>query len=132
MEEPIFICNSDPHHLVPSFIGAIEILASKSKAKMKKLFRDIKTTIKIKPGSILEKLTQRHNVRENARLDKSQDDYDNEICASTQFLQIEKNQLTDLQESLERYCNILPVFGSNSAKYDLILNKSYLLPILVN
>ena len=33
---------------------------------------------------------------------------------------------------MERYCNVLPVFGFNSAKYDLNLNKSFLLPILVN
>ena len=43
-----------------------------------------------------------------------------------------KNQLNDNQESLERYCNVLPVFGFSSAKYDLNLIKSYLLPILVN
>ena len=35
----------------------------------------------------------------------SQDDCDNDICASTHFLEIQKNQLMDLQESLERYCN---------------------------
>ena len=40
--------------------------------------------------------------------------------------------MIDLQESLERYCNVLPVFGFKSAKYDLNLIKSYLLPILVN
>ena len=50
----------------------------------------------------------------------------NSILADT------KNQLIDLQESLQRYCNVLPVFGFNSAKYDLNLIKSYLLPILVN
>ena len=60
------------------------------------------------------------------------DDCDNETCASTQFLQIQKNQLIDLQESLERYCNVLPVFDFNSAKYDLNLIKSFLLPILIN
>ena len=26
--EPIFLCNSDPHHLVESFIGALENLAA--------------------------------------------------------------------------------------------------------
>ena len=95
---------------------------------MKNLFLEIETTIKIKLGSILEKLTQRHYRREQEDLD----DCDNEICASTQFLQIQKNQLIDLQESLERYCNVLPVFGFNSGKCDLNLIKSYLLPILVN
>ena len=43
-----------------------------------------------------------------------------------------KNQLIDLKETLESYCNVLPVFGFNSAKYDLNLINPYLLPILVN
>ena len=50
----------------------------------------------------------------------------------TQLLQTQKNQFIDLQDHLERYCNILPVFGFNGAKYDISLIKSYLLPILVN
>ena len=89
VEEPIFLCNSDPHHLVASFIGVLENLASQSKAKMKNLFLDIETTIKIKLGSILENLTQRHNRREQADLD----DCDNEICAPTQFLKIQKKSV---------------------------------------
>ena len=96
----------DPHHLVASFIGAPENLASQSKAKMKNLFLDIKTTIKIELDNILEKLSQCHNGRELARLDMSQDDCDSKTCALTQFLQIQKNQLIDLQESLECYCNV--------------------------
>ena len=45
---------------------------------------------------------------------------------------MQKNQLIDLQEHFERFCNTLPVFGFNSAKYNIKLNDSYLLPILVN
>ena len=45
---------------------------------------------------------------------------------------MQKNQLIDLQEHFERYCNVLPVFGFKSAKYDINLIKSYLLRILVN
>ena len=90
VEEPIFTCNSDPHHVVASFIGALENLASQSKTKKKNLFLDIETAIKINLGSILEKLTQRHNRRESTRFDISQDDCDSETCASTQFLQIQK------------------------------------------
>ena len=127
-KEPIFLCNSDPHHLLSSFIGAFEKLALQSKAIMKNLFSDIETTINIKLGSILEKLTQRHNRREQAGLN----DCDNETCTSTQFLQIQRKQLIDLQEHLERYCYVLPIFGFSSAKYDFNLIKSYLLPILVN
>ena len=90
VEEPIFLCNSDPHNLVASFIGALQNLASQSKSKMITLFLDIETTIEIKLGSILEKFTQRHNRRESARFDMSQDDCDYEVCASTQFLLIQR------------------------------------------
>ena len=89
VEVPIFLCNSDLHHLVASFIGVPGNLASQSKAKMKNLFLDIETTIKNKLGSILEKLTQRHNRRGQADLD----DCDNETCASTQFLHIQKKSV---------------------------------------
>ena len=132
VEEPIFLYNSDPHHLVSSFFGTLEGLASQSKAQKELLFLDIETTIKIKLGSILEKLTQRHNRRESGSSDMSQKDCDNEICASIQFLQIQKNQSLDLQETMERYCKVLPVFGFNSAKYDLNIIKFYLQPILVD
>ena len=128
VKEPVFLCNSDPHHLVTSFIDVLEDLALQSKAIMKNLFFDIETTINIKLGSILEKLTQRQNRRQQADLD----DCDDETCTSTQFLQIRKKQLIDLQQHLELYCNVLPVFGFNSAKYDLNLIKSFLLSILIN
>ena len=128
MKEPIFLGNSDPHHLATSFIGALGNLALQTETITKNFFFDIKTTMKFKLGSILEKLTQRHNRREQADLD----DCDNETCTSTQFLPIQKKQLIVLREHLERYCNVLPIFGFNSAKYDLNLIKSYLLPILVN
>ena len=45
---------------------------------------------------------------------------------------MQKIQLIDLQEHFERYCNVLPVLGFNSAKYDIHLIKSYLLPTLEN
>ena len=132
VKEPIFLCNSDPHHFVASFIGTLENLASQSRTKLKNLFLDIETTKKKELGNILETLTRRHNRREHARFDMSQDDCDSETYTPTQFLQIQKNQLFDLQESLECYCIVLLAFSFNSSKYDLNLIKSYLLPILVN
>ena len=60
VEEPIFLCNSDPHHLVASFIEVLEKIASQSKSKKKNLFPDIEATIKNKLGSILGKPTQRY------------------------------------------------------------------------
>ena len=79
VEEPTFLCNSDRHRLAASFIGVLENLTSQSKAKMKNMFLDIETTLKIKLGSFLEKLIQRHNRREQADCD----DCDNETYAST-------------------------------------------------
>ena len=133
--EPIFLCNSDPRHLVSSFISALEGLATQSKAQMKLRFIEVETAIKIKLSSILEQLNQRHSQQE--RLigfddDECFNDTAEEKELSTQFLQLRKNHLIDLQEHFERYCNALPVFGFNSAKYDINLIKSYLLLILVN
>ena len=88
VEGPIFLCNTDPQHLVATLIGALEKLSCQSNAKMKNLFLDIKTAIKIKLGCIMEKFTQRHNRREQLkRFDMNQDDCENENCGSTQFLQ---------------------------------------------
>ena len=40
--------------------------------------------------------------------------------------------MIELQEHLERYCNVLLVFRFNSAKYDINLINSFLQPILIN
>ena len=63
----------------------------------------------------------------------SQNDCDNGNWASFQFLQIRKNQLIETQESLQTFCNVLPVPAFNSAKYlNLNLMKPFLLTTLVN
>ena len=54
------------------------------------------------------------------------------MCLKSIPADTKKNQLIDLQESLERYCNVLPVFCFNGAKYDINLIILYLLPILIN
>ena len=85
-------------------------------AQLKLLFLDMGTTIKYKLGSILEKLIQRHNRREQVtKILTCIKMIDNVNCASTQFLKIQKNQIFDLQESLEQSCKVLPVFRFNSA-----------------
>ena len=45
---------------------------------------------------------------------------------------MQKNQLIDLKQNLERYINTLPVFGFNSGRHDLSLVKSYLILYLIN
>ena len=102
---------------------------------MKLNFIEVETAIKIKLSGILEHLNQRHSQRERV-LDYDNDEYFNDTAEekqlSIQILQMQKHQLIDLQEHFQRYCNTLPIFGFNSAKYYINLIKSYLLPILVN
>ena len=131
--EPIFLCNAHPHHLILSFITALKGLATQSKTEMKLNFFEVESAIKIKLCAILEQLNQRLNqagsvsmFADACMLEEEEKDL------STQFLQMQKNQLFDLQDHFERYCKVLPVFGFNSAKYDISLIESYSLPILVN
>ena len=100
---------------------------------MKLNFIEVEAAIKLKLCAILEQLNQRRNRAE--RVSNFVDDCiaeEEEKDLSTQFLQMQKNLSIDLQDHFERYCNVLPLFGFNSAKYDINLIKSYLLPILVN
>ena len=130
--EPIFLCNANPRHLISSFMTALEGLATQRKAQMRLNFIELETAIKIKLCAILEQLNQRRNLAE--RVSNFIDDCiveEEEKDLSTQFLQMQKNQIIGLGEHIEQHCNILPVFGLNSAKYDINLIKSYLLPILV-
>ena len=116
--KPLFLCNSNPRDLVESFIDAVEGLATQSKAQMKLKFLEVETTIKSRLTRTLESLNERRcrNQRVFEFEDHCFEDDNEEKDASTQFLQMQKNQLIELQEHLERYCNVLPVFGFNSAK----------------
>ena len=131
---PIFLFNSNPRDLVETLIDAVEGLATQSKAQMKLKILAIETAIKSKLSRTLESLNERRcrNERVFDFEDHCFEDDNEEKDASTQFLQMQKNQLIELQEHLERYSNVLPVFGFNSAKYDINLIKSYWLPILIN
>ena len=132
--KPIFLCNSNPRNLVESFIDVVEILATQNKAHMKLKLWEVETAIRSKLTRTLESPNERRcrNQRVFEFEDHCFEDDNEEKDASTQFSQMQKNQLIELQEHLERYCNVLPVFGFNSAKYDINLIKSYLLTILIN
>ena len=126
--------NSNPGDLVESFIDAVEGLAAQSKAQMKLKFLGVETAIKSKLTITLESLKERRcrNQRVFEFENHCFEDDNEEKDASTQFLRMQKIQLIELQEHLERYCNVLPVFGFNSTKYDINLIKSYLLPVRIN
>ena len=126
IHEPIFLCNANIHHLILSFITAPEGLATQSKAQMKLIFIEVETAIKMKLCVRLEQLNQKRN-----RTDTVSNFVDDCIVeqeekdSSTQLMQMQKNQLIELQGHFECYCNVLPNFGFNSAKYSIILIKSY-------
>ena len=130
----IVLCISNPRDLVDSFNDVVEGLATQSKALMKLKFLEVETAIKGKLTRTLDSLNERHCL--NQRLFEFEDpcfEEDNEEKnASTQFLQMQRNQLIELQKRLERYCNKISVFGFNSAKNDVNLIKSYLILILIN
>ena len=126
--KPIFLCNSNPRDLWFGWIvhrrswrfsykkqssDEIEISGSRN-SNQSKLTRT------------LESLNERHyrNQRVFEFKDHCFEDDNEEKDPSTQFLQMQKNQLIDLQEHLERYCNVLPVFGFKSTQYDINLIKS--------
>ena len=92
--EPIFLCNANPHHLILSFITALEGLATQSKAQIKQKFTEKETAIKIKLCAILEQLNQRRNQAE--RVSNFVDDCiveEGEKDLSTQFLPMKKKSI---------------------------------------
>ena len=124
---PKFLCKFNPRNLVESFIDAVESLATQSKVEMKLNFLEKETAIKSKPTRTLESLNERLCLNQRVFEDHCFEDDNEEKDASTQFLQMQKIQLIELQEHLERYCNVLPGFGFISGKYGINLIKSYLL-----
>ena len=60
------------------------------------IFFDIETTIKVRLGSLQEKLNQRQRQERTNDANVIQNECEDEKCASTQFLQMQKNQLFDL------------------------------------
>ena len=66
----------------------------------------------------------------HGRFDICQDDCESKTTTSTQFLQIQEAQFFKLPQRLERYCNVLPVFGLNGGNNDLNVIKMFLVPIL--
>ena len=120
--------------MVESFLDAVDDSTTQSKAQMKLKFLEVETAIKSKLTRTLESLNARRcrNQRVSQFKDQCFEDDNEEKDASIQFLQMQNDQYIELQEHFDRYCNVLPVFGFNSAKYDINLIKSYLLSILIN
>ena len=66
--EPSFLCTANSHHLIPSFITALEKLANQRKAQMKLNFIEVETAIKIKLCAVLKQPHQRRNRAESRNI----------------------------------------------------------------
>ena len=133
IDEPIFLYNKDPQNLIIDFVSNLELLAEKSKLGMRTNFQDIEVAVNERMKKIFDQLNERGQNFSSNKFDYEDECIEDseEADMSTQFLRIQKNQLIDLKQHLERYINTLPVFGFNSGRYDLNLIKSYLIPYLI-
>ena len=73
---------------------------------MKLQFLDVKTSIKSHLNAIVAVLSERRGLRQIVLEFNAECLEEEESDSSTQFLQAQKNQLIDLHEHLERYCNV--------------------------
>ena len=83
--------------------------------RMRTTFQDIEVGINERRKKIIDQLNKRgKNYSSNKfEYEVGCTEDSEEADMSTQFLRIQKNQLIDLKEHLERYVNTLPVFGFN-------------------
>ena len=121
LKTPIFFCDPEPIKVVTQFVDALENLANESRDQMQSQLADLTSAVCEK----LEKLSDQIILKESGSLKKSAQEI------SRKFLNQRKRDLLNLQESLDNYLSIFPVLGFNSAKYDLNLIKSYLIPFLI-
>ena len=133
IDEPIFLYNMDPQNLIIDFASNLELLAEKSKLEMRTNFQDSEVAVNERMKKIFDQLNERGQNFSSNKFEYEDECIEDseEAGMSTQFLRIQKNQLIDLKQHLERYINTLPVFGFNSGRYDLNLIKSYLIPYLI-
>ena len=133
IKQPIFLCISNPGASVESFVDAFDGLALQSKAQRKSKCLEIESSLKNQLNWIFSSLNQLH-CRKEAVLEFEDECIEEEEKqnVSTPFLQTQKNHIIATFDRLEGYWDVFPVFGFNSAKHDINLIKSYLMPLLAN
>ena len=101
---------------------------------MRSKFLKIENIIKKRLHTIFSILNERSSFNKGEPREHEDEciEDEEETDASIHFLRIQKNQLIDLMQHLDRNTNTLPVFGFNSGRYDINLIKSYRIPYLIN
>ena len=119
--------NKDPQNLIIDFVSKLELLAEQSKLEMRKKFQESEVAVNERMRKIFDQLNERGKNFSSNKFEYEDECIEDseETDMSTQFLRIQKNQLIDLKQHLERYINTLPVFRFNSGRYDLNLIWHY-------
>ena len=112
IDEPISLNNKDPQNLIIDLVANLEVLAEKSKLEMRTKFQDIEVAVNERKKKSFDELNER-----GKNYSSNQFEYEDECIEdseeadkSTQFLRIQKNQLIDLKQHLEKFKNTLSVF----------------------
>ena len=101
IDEPVFLCDKDPKALNISFVEAIEDLANKSKTEMRTKISSIEAIIRARVNAVCKILNNRKDQNASAfECEVERTEEDDEAHMSTQFLQMHKNQLLNLQQHL--------------------------------
>ena len=89
-------------------------------------FHDNASTITGKLERVLSAINKRRKktscfflILQRKSLIEADDEHDETMAASTQFLSTQKDKINELQDQFQHYVNTLLVFGLNSAKFDL-------------
>ena len=108
--------NKDPQNLIIDFVSKLELLAEKSNLEMRTKFQDIEAAVNERMKKIFDQLNECGKSYSSNKCEYEDECIEDseEADKSTQFLRIQKNQLIDLKQHLERYVNSLPVFGFKS------------------
>ena len=93
--------------MIIDFVSNLELLAEKSKLEMRTKFQDIEVAINERMKKIFDQLNERSITYSSIKLEYEDECIEDseEADMSTQFLRIQKNQLIDLKQHLERYVN---------------------------
>ena len=130
---PSFLYNNDAQNLIIDSECNFQLLVEQSKLKTRQKFQDTEIAANERMKKIFDQLNERGKIYSNHQFEYEDECVEDseEADMLTQFLRIQKNQLIDLKQDLERYVNSLPVFGFNCGRNYLNLIKSYLILYLI-
>ena len=97
LEEPIFLCEDDPHRLIISYVAQLETLAAQNKADMRPKLLAVEAESKTRLCDISSRMQVISETQPNIS-NKTED-----RNSSENFLRFQQKQLLDLQRHFDSY-----------------------------